>query len=275
MRDSLTSADLEALADEVLGAPVYIAFAHEAGIDVASDVLALNHGRLDLHLERHLREAGRWRGRRPAVLLNDQAIGAWANERVEPENLEAEVKRVTFGTLAHELSHVLLRPWPHYDDSPSVLDWDYETAMFKALATLPSDQVRQRTAMMGRSPWAGHEAKFIRMSLHCGFRLARASGVEIAAAVIVSTQSYELSHTCHYAATISDEVVRLADVALADLARIAPPPAFRSLWTSDLRAWFLSLESPTAEQTRAFTTGVNLFDLPTAKEPDNGVFTGV
>ena len=198
----------------------------------------------------------RWVGRAPCLVINDAMVRREVQKMLlwrPAANPDREFASYFHEAVVHELAHVATSSYSFEERSPAFVE-SVEKDLVASCAAPHQPPLSEPV------PWRDHDAVFLRAAGHIAHRLAQRLG--LLCSPHVETHSYGLSSWWRYAATISDEVVRLADVALADLARIAPPPAFRSLWTSDLRTWFLSLESPTAEQTRAFTTGVNLFDLP-------------
>ncbi len=251
-RQSLRT-EIERACREILPArPIYVAFESEAPADlICPDALAYCARHLDVALRDTIGD--RWEGHGPAILINDRAAWRYVKQSGRMGRAFFHWRFEIVATLIHELAHIALRP-----NLPTELDNDPDRAvrMTQVLRSVVAEP--DTPAISKPCPWAGHDGQFVRVAQHIGHRL-RAALDFWQSTDCLHLDAYGLSAEWRYQSALGNEPERLAGVPLTELATIAPPEKFIDLWRSDVRAWWLALQSPSDLQSVAMMQGLELF----------------
>jgi hypothetical protein len=234
---------------------IYVIFASQSPRDlVPVDAWGYTYHSADLAFRNHLKDTGRWRGRGAAFFVNDRMLWRYVYPMVGRRFVHW--RREVACTAAHEMVHIVERSF-----LPSDLD---ETAMSEQ----PSSILRSWCATQNTLPlpeyapisWNDHGGVFLRLMLHTARRLQKQLDFYIPECGVLDTDQYGIgSSSFRYRQALGDELDRLADVPLTELAKITPPTAFADLWQDDVRRWFSAIENPTDAQTNALIRGLQLF----------------
>lgn len=209
---------------DLAGVPVYVVPVSALPDDfgTAEACIGATSPSLDLYLQSTLGSA--WRGRGPAMIINDLVIETdWR----APE----DCKLVFLLSVLHELAHILERDQPYRerpDARPERLTW--ETLLLAQTVAEPEP------LDLRIPPYAQHGDSFIRTCIHVAYRAclldvyARPSG-------LCAGARYGLSPACLYAEALGDEPERLAEASFREILARPPPDAFAALWNQDVADW--------------------------------------
>lgn len=240
---------------DIGGHPLYVLFESElpAKYRPPSYVWGLHGPCLDLSLRGRLASEGRWRGRGPAVILNDLAIAKEASELAgDDADLVAELYNARMvATVTHEAGHMLERPLDLLPP-PAEIEQEIQTTAEKALTRTAATTESEADAPSDLPHWAGHDSLFIRSLVHAHARAERIVG-RIPGSLVFPHRRYQLSPLERYRHTLEREIASFDGcLSFCDLRTTRPPTAFVELWKSDLRCWWES----TGDRTEALTAYV-------------------
>lgn len=225
MDDSLADYDFDDILAAVnLGVPAPYIFA--AGPNDCGDLPLLDRNWQGLCIHRlcattrdFVEVRTSWRGAAPIVLIDVASIVRGCGD---------DYLDVARAVLVHELGHAATMFVAPSHEPPQyhgvALEWD-RGGLEKILASYRDEPMMP--------PWVGHGRKFIRATLHAGWRAGNAGFNIHLDDLHVAGERYGLSHAWDYLATLDDEVFDLAHVPIADLENIDAPAAFDALWERD------------------------------------------
>lgn len=225
-----------AVAPELSRRPPYVVMRGELGADLQTGraLWGCTWPLQDLALRPELEAAGRWQGRRPAILIDLRAIVHEFRGCPYRFQKRRAVWATFRGVVLHELAHILdADADPGGDAEPD--DGQVDRGRLNMVAEL-SGSCTPGNGPGARIPWMYHEWGFIRTALHLAHRTT-ARGAPVLSAEILDAAGYGLSSTSRYAAALGDEPRRLADADFATIRATTPPPAFAELWRADLARW--------------------------------------
>lgn len=226
---------------DIASRPVYIALVSAMPVDLrpSGEVFGFHATFLDIVFRPWLTEAGRWRGRGPAIVLNDVAILADATERAGDDvALRDEIyRRRMLATGLHELAHALaspidLRPVP--DEIRSDVEKSSRAAVVEWIADKPLPADAEFPPQ-----WAGHELQFIRTLLHVTHRAEQLGIERLPDNFLFANSNYSLSGLWSYRRALSREIDSFdSSLCFDDLRKCDPPKPFCELWRDDLLRWW-------------------------------------
>jgi hypothetical protein len=205
---------IHACVQDVFGVPVYIVPTSDLPVPaefLSAGAVGMSGTKLDLELQSHLESCDLWRGRGPAIVVDD--------DRSDDEII---------ATVIHEMAHALEGPF------------DLEEPTYREI------EAASDVGMIGRSLWSnfselnlprffGHELPFIRNCLHLQHRFARA-GADTPLDLIVDGAEYDISDSAVYQDALGDEPCRFLNELFSSIREIRPPQDFIDLWRSDVLA---------------------------------------
>jgi hypothetical protein len=206
--------------------PLYIVFASELPEEFRprSENFGLTSKWLDLNLQSHLD----WRGRGPAIVLNDLAMRAEAHEAAadDPKLVEQLIRQRLVAVALHEAAHVIDRPA------------DYAQPVSKPVVRFARESVlafcRGAPSIGLPYPWYGHEHAFIRTLLHLVHRAEQHVGQRVPLSLCFSSDTYELSSPWAYHHALGNEPQRFHQLSLSLVKDLPAPPPFVELFNSDV-----------------------------------------
>lgn len=206
---------------DLAGAPIYIVCQSQLPARFGSEDGSEGYTcpRLDLYLKDHIGAA--WRGRGPAMVINDRTLAA----ELHPD----DVGYVILATVLHELAHILERRTLAIDAT----EFPEEPLQFEVLALARETQPERP---IDEPAFAGHQAAFIRTALHVCNRAAMA-GTVIEPSAVFNGWQYGLTRTRQYAATLGDEPQRMPNKLFREILATDPPLEFLALWAADESAY--------------------------------------
>ncbi len=207
---------------------------------------------VDIAFQERLSECGKWRGRGPAIVLDDVSLLNDVNQsRADPSIAAKQFRQLVHGVLLHELAHVLDKPIDLTE--PTSLEAELATVAVTKWCKAPP---KPKTAV---APFVGHTGTWIRNAVHLAYR-AQQMGVTVPLTTIVNSVFYELSWPWEYRAALGDEPARMANASFAEIRETKPPNNFIDLWRSDARKWFMEIESPCERSIQYLCTAMQEFD---------------
>jgi hypothetical protein len=220
--------------------PCYVAMASTMPADLrpGAEVLGYHCTFLDITFRSWLVDSGRWRGRGPAVVINDIALQAIAEQLGGDDvDLVAELYRDrVHALLFHEIAHALSQPFdlrPVPTEIADTVERDSRAAVVQWITT--------RDEMPADPPphWIGHEAAFIRTLLHIVARAERLGVKRPADGLMFASFNYSLSGLWCYRSELAKEIESFdSSLCFADLRLCHPPIGFIRLWRDDLKRWW-------------------------------------
>lgn len=185
-------------------------------------------------IEAALQDAGLFEGRGPAVIFQ--------------RDMSHEDALVT---LCHELGHLL--PAPGDDALP--VDVELQREQFSTFA-----ESRDGDVEPGKPAWyPAHGKQFIRVALHCWWRLALRANHVTDLERLCGGWEYSLSPAYAYWQALGNEALLMQDATFREIVDSDLPPAFEALWRADLREWSKrnpqNREAPPRLSTVAVTDG--------------------
>jgi hypothetical protein len=222
--------------------PIYVALTSEMPPDLrpSGSVYGFHSVCLDLSFKSWLTDVGRWRGRGPAIGINDLEILREANELAGSDReLRDELYRGRMLAIAlHEWSHALERPFD-LRTLPNEIAAEIETDSKAAVLQWIADADRPYDPSAEVPPqWLGHEAQFIRILLHVAHRAERFVG-RLPDRFLFSSLNYSLSGLWCYRAELRREIEAFdSSLCFDDLRKCHPPKSFIELWRDDLHRWW-------------------------------------
>jgi len=241
----MTSAELETLARTIAPAdigshPVYFCFASElpTALKPNAAVWGFTGPVLDIAFADWLRDCRRWRGRGPAIVLNDSAMRADAESYAQDDTeLANELFRQRILAIAsHELAHVLSAPID-FRPIPAGIRQEIETRCKSVTASWVAKDGQHDPEMP--PPFKGHEAAFIRTLLHVHHRYQLLACERLPESQLFSHRAYALSRLGCYRRAMEAEILGFdRSLTFADLRQCSPPKQFIELWKSDLHRWW-------------------------------------
>lgn len=233
-------AELEQLARKIApadfgGHPLYIVPQSElpAELQTSGDTYGYTAPALDAMLHDWLVAAGRWRGRGPAIVLNDEAMRAEAKHLATDEagEVDADFSDTLYRSrllpvFCHELAHVLSGP---IDLRPIA---ERQAPKLQTILAAWTDEPPRAVA-----PFTGHGVDFIRTLLHVISRAYQAGVARLPARFLFDHARYGLSPLSHYetAAERETEGYRLT---FAELRQCKMRPTLVKQWGADLVGWY-------------------------------------
>lgn len=226
---------------DIASRPVYIALVSDMPVDLrpSGETFGFHATFLDIVFRQWLADCGRWRGRGPCFVLNDEAILADANERAGDDVVlrDGIYRNRMLATALHETAHVLtspidLRPVP--DEIRSDVEKSSRAAVLEWIADKP-------LAADAEFPpqWAGHELAFVRTLLHVTHRAEQLGVERLPDNFLFSNSNYSLSGLWCYRRALSREIDGFdSSLTFADLRACHPPREFVELWKGDLHRWW-------------------------------------
>ncbi len=208
------------------GAPFYCLRESQFPTEIGESIGGYQHPLLDLSMRSTLERMREYRGRGPAICLND--ISAF-DEHKATDNF-----RVAFACLAiHEISHcVEYAPFDLTNTPPPEYVDNLETQ-------LGGRYVYPRAT--GRPPWHNHGAGYLRVVIHAAYRVRRSGLLNLPFDLgdVFFSQSYGLSAMDDYAVALGTEPEQLARAPLSilNINCFDPPPAFTKLFADDCESW--------------------------------------
>lgn len=190
---------------------------------------------LDLQLQRPIERLGIWSGRKPAVVINQNAI-----RQVARESWGRDLERVrcarwlALAITIHELAHALSNPIDR-EEPPAEIAKSFSQAAAKRLANwIAGDEAEKRSPPPS---WSGHGIGFIRALCHLIHR-AEAAGIDRdIPGRFYFASSYGLSSIRHYGLTLRDEITSMSDAAFHEIRATPPPSQFIEQFRKDLERW--------------------------------------
>jgi hypothetical protein len=226
---------------DIASRPVYVCLASEMPSELKPShyTYGFHSTFLDIAFRSWLSDCGRWRGRGPAIVINDDAIGKDANESASTDVvLRDDIFRTRILAITlHETAHVLtspidLRPIP--SDIAAEIEKSTRDTVIQWIENKPLPPDSEMTPQ-----WAGHELEFIRVLLHVINR-AESLGIErLPDVFLFSNANYSLSGLWAYRRALKDELEGFdSSLTFFDLRKCHPPKSFIELWRNDLHAWW-------------------------------------
>lgn len=242
---------LHNLLDAISLRPRYLALESEGptGLCKSPGVAGATGLSLDLMLQPWLESRGEWIGRRPAIWIDDVAIGASAAK------FAADKRLAVAAVAVHEASHVAAGRWQQRYYSPGVRDAAVELAAY-------AEATRHRASV---PPFYQHGWQFVRLCVHARHR-ARMAGCDVPGSWVFDGGVYELPsfEQFEYSLLGGAECEHLAAEPIDAINSFRPPKAFEELWQRSLRAWL-------AKQTKysdAIRVAIDMVDV-TPVTPDH------
>lgn len=189
---------------------------------------------LDATAREWLEAAGRWRGRGPAIFLNDVLIrGMSIRDAGGDHELAEELYRDRLtAVFCHELSHALGRPLDLDDDYPR----SAVVTLMEAALTAPRPE-RKAADTPQPEPWEGHRADFIRVLCHVVYRAERLLGERLPGEWLFA-QTYGLAPLFIYRDVLADEVEAMAGDSFETIRNTPLPGPLLHLWRRDLVQYY-------------------------------------
>jgi hypothetical protein len=237
IRDSLETICREVAPRDLAGKNLYIVWRSEL-LDTPADIrvsLGCTTRNLDLIAKPAIGE--KWRGRGPALYLNDQSLWGMACGRVDASwpNPAASARLIFAHSICeaitiHELGHVAEDGFERKEVQEPERYAEKLLPLFRNhLETIEPTRL-ERTER-------DHGAEWIRCTLHMSHRATSISSFSLLqlelSALTLSTEFYGLSPTGKYFDAIGDEPARMIDASFAEILATEPPAAFTELFTSD------------------------------------------
>jgi hypothetical protein len=235
----------------VPGVEFYILFfsdnpPHEHGMDCATGWTGPT---LDLALRGWLTAIGRWKGRRPAIVLDDTHF--WGNglaaSRGEQDVADYIFRQHATGVLVHELGHTIDVGVERSEPTPDL------ELLAKAINSRACPAYRDYPV-----PWLGHGATWIRTALHLRFRALQIGHV-MELGTVFSSDKYSLSHPYRYWGALLPEMKWMVDVPIFELAATSPTAEFVDLWRADVKRWRDSQEHLTERVAAICGDAISIF----------------
>jgi hypothetical protein len=176
----------------------------------------------DVVLRDWLQSRGQWRGRHPAIYVNDVGIRQFAKEQAS-EELAAEVfaRQLTIASTSHEVGHIIEAGIDRTEVTPKLTDYAGAVAAF-SIAISDDDS--------GFPPFFGHGPQFIRLAIHCWHRATKA-GFESPIDWLFPHEAYGFpAYPSDFASALGEEPSNLEREPLADIPLYRPRKYFIDLW---------------------------------------------
>ena len=243
--DATTAGQLETLFRRIAPAdlgsrPCYVCLASTMPGDLrpGAEVLGYQSAMLDLSFRQWLTDSGRWRGRGPAVVVNDTAIREAAEALGgDDAGLVAELYRTRVHAVTlHEIAHALATAF-----DLRALPVEIADTVERNSRSAVADWIAGRDDKPADPPphWIGHEAAYIRAILHVAARAERLGVAKPADNLLFCSSNYSLSGLWCYRAALAGEIDAFdSSLSFADLRGCDPPKAFVELWRDDLHRWW-------------------------------------
>lgn len=232
---------------DIASRPLYVCFVSDMPIDLRPnrDTFGYHSTFLDIAFRSWLTDSGRWRGRGPAIVLNDVAIAETANSLAgDDAGLRDELYRLRILAITlHETAHVLTSPID-LRILPDEIAADIEKSSRASVIEWIADHDKPLAADVEFPPqWSGHEAAFIRTLLHVTHRAERLGIERLPDMFLFPNLNYSLSGLWCYRSAIRKEIEGFdSSLTFADLRQCHPPKAFIELWRDDLQRWWQWLD---------------------------------
>lgn len=185
-------------------------------------------------LKAWLIEHDRWQGRGYALIINDELIRDVRREQIgddadkEPGLLAQLCDQMIVATLVHELAHRLEYTCPYIESD--------ELRAVELTETYC--RTSERLSIESQLPsWLHHDARWVRIVLHCQYRAAQL-GHRIPLSLLIDSQRFELSSPYKYKTAIGDEPQRLVNESFEQIRSVRPPIEFVRTWDDDVQRWF-------------------------------------
>ncbi len=256
MKTWLTADSLEQLLRRIApgdfgGRPIYVCFARELPDDLRPSpaVWGYTGTSLDVSLRGWLEDAIRWRGRGPAIVINDVTIAAVADDFAggDDELRESLYRDRILATLLHESAHTLSAPIDYRVLPDEIADEVTQSTRAIVGKWITSDGEREASETL--PPWSGHDAQFIRTLCHVVNRAYRLGVERIADHLIFDHRAYDLSMRPIYSRALEREVNGFDSwLTFHDLRQCRPPQQFVEQWKKDLHRWWNLDQSDNAMQ---------------------------
>lgn len=220
--ESLLRHELEAAG----GAPLYVALESHFPTTLGGTLDGYTHPCLDMLLRPAM--GNTWRGRGPAIVVNDRALAGNF-----PEDF-----RLFFAQIAvHEMSHTAERSPIVGDNEPSPIAQKFLELQLGEKYRRPETRSSQNE--IGHPPFFHHDHAYIRIVLHAVHRVNQLnSGFQLRPWNVYRSHCFGLSNLQVYAEALGDEPARLARVPLSFLADVFEPPRpFTDLYSADVDRW--------------------------------------
>ncbi|MEO9595723.1 hypothetical protein [Rhodopirellula bahusiensis] len=244
-----TSQEIERLIRRIAPAdlgsrPIYVCFASmmPERFKPSKSVWGYHANGLDLAMREWLIDSDRWRGRGPAVVINDTAMIA-DGQALAPDDagFAAELARERIiATACHESAHALsakidFRPLPSEITDVVQVEASEKVAKWVAVDGQPTDEP---------PPWMGHELQFIRVLTHVICRAERILCERVWDSLAFASRNYEVSRLGVYRRALQREIDSFdKSVTFADLQACQPPAEFVERWKKDLHRWWSDSQS--------------------------------
>ncbi len=223
-----TATSLEKLAralapSDLTARPIYIVLTSDSPPDELTlrDSLGSFHPTYDENFKNWLQSQGRWAGRGPCIVLNDEAINA-----IWPSDAEDMVNDICI----HELAHVLTNP-NNFDELSLAESAAIELAAIYSIGRANAAFDRN---VKSEASWRGHGAEFVRVVCHLIDR-CRQFGIWSQPTAVFDLTQFGFRPTDEYFRAVSGEFGSFRNAPLRDLIDHTPPTAFTDLWRADVR----------------------------------------
>ncbi len=189
--------------------------------------------------ESDIREAGKWHGRGPTVLIDAPTLyrdyyGAGTEAGLETKKADAFARRAVAGVLIHELAHVLAQGDDGQADPIGGHAGEAKRALF-SWTTEPPNPEHAAANSETYAPWAKHDARFLRAACHLTKRM-RKQLKDLTYSDVVDCDKYGLTPISNYVACLLDELESGAPI--RSLLASRAPKQFRDQWREDFARWW-------------------------------------
>ncbi len=215
---------IENLADALMDIPIYTVFASDeppSALLLDGWCLGCTSRSFDLALQPWLEAQGHWRGRSPAVFIDDIHLHRIAFEEANySEDTHSIFGQTLTGILLHELAHV----------AESAPDFDPPTPENHGRAMALISLSHASEADLARPANWGHGPIWVRAALHLHQR-AKKIGHATDIQRIYCGADYDIPEPTECKAALKSEKRLLAGVSIFNIRMIDAPPDYQDLWS--------------------------------------------
>ncbi len=182
----------------------------------------------DLLIHNWLADRGEWRGRAPAIFVNDLGVHehcAKESRGNAGQTLQWELQ-IASAVICHEVAHVAEKSVDLSEPTPSRHEFAEAIAAY-------SFAVAESKA---RPPFDGHGWKWIRLAIHAAHR-AHSHGFNFPIHFLWSGEDYATAAPEQFRFVLAQEPSNLDRESLFEINSFRPPRAFCDLWRECVNRW--------------------------------------